>query len=137
MNNHGFTLIEVIVVIVMISLASVAIVSFFDNSIVRSADPIAGLEDNFSVVKAIEIVNADYRARLTADASQSMSIYNKSNLGAAIPGLGGIQVKGEYISFSAPDANRKVRQTSAGSPSMFVKITAVKNNSKLVTIIGN
>jgi prepilin-type N-terminal cleavage/methylation domain-containing protein len=137
MRDQGFTLIEVIITIVMVSIAGLMLVSFMNSGIASSANPLATLNDNYQVVKAIEIINADYRSRLQADPNLSMSRYVSGNLSGTINGLDGITAKGEYIGFSIPDAGRNVSEVPAGGTSMYVKITATRNNSKLVTIIGN
>ncbi len=137
MNKNGFTLIEVIISIVMISITGIIMVTFLGTSFKQSGKPLQILGDNLSVLKAIETVNADYRAKLDKNPSQSISFYVGTNLASVIPGLTGIAVKGEYIDFSAPDANRNVNEITAGGATMYVKVTATKNNSKLVTILGN
>ncbi len=136
MNTKGFTLIEVIVGIVMIAIAGVIMLSFLNTGLTRSGDPLVVLDDNYSILKAIEIVNADYRANLENNSLQSINIYVGADLSTTITGLTGIGVKGEYIDFSEPDANRKVNEI-ASTGSIYVKITASKNASRLVTILGN
>ena len=108
-----------------------------NSGITTSGNPLMTLDDNYQVVKAIEIINADYRTRLQADPNLSMSRYVSSNLSGTINGLNGITAKGEYIAFSNPDADRQVQEIAAGGTSMYVKITAIRNNSKLIAIIGN
>jgi prepilin-type N-terminal cleavage/methylation domain-containing protein len=137
MNSRGFTLIEVIIVIVMISLASVTVISFFDNQVTKSADPLQVMDDNFQVVKAVEIINADYRSRLDANASQDIGIYNSGDLSGVVSGLSGVTATGSYTNFSAPDSNRNVNEINATGSTMYIKITASKNSSRVVTILGN
>ncbi len=137
MNKNGFTLIEVIISIIIISVAGLAMVTFFGTAFQKSGQPLQIVGDNYSVLNAVEIVSADYRAKLEKNPSQSMSFYVAKDLSKTIKGLAGVGVKGEYINFSAPDANRKVKEITAAGSSMYVKITAVKNNSKLITILGN
>jgi len=137
MNHRGFTLIELLVGILILGIASVTLLSFFSSGVTRSADPLAGLGDNIAVVRAVEKVNAHYRAQLSADPSQSMAIYNSSDLTSLISGISGTGVSGSYTAFSVPDSNRKVSEITASGTSIYVKVTATKNNSKLVTLLGN
>lgn len=137
MKQDGFTLIEVIITIVMVSAAGLMILSFFNLGLTRSADPLQILDDNFQVVRAIEIVNADYRTRLENDPDQDIGFYVSADLSASISGLAGVSVSGQYTDFTNPDASRRVSEQAAGGTSMFVKITAVRNQSRLVTILGN
>lgn len=137
MNKNGFTLIEVIISIIMISIAGLVMITFLGTAFKQSGQPLQILGDNYSVLNAIEIVNADYRARLENNPAQAISFYVATDLSKKITGLTGSGVKGEYIHFSAPDANRKVKEITAAGSTMFVKITATKNNSTLITILGN
>lgn len=137
MNKNGFTLIEVIIVIVMISLASVTVITFFDNQVTKANDPLLTMDDNFKVVKAIEIINADYRSRLEADASQNIGIYNRIDLSAAVSGLSDVTATGTYTDFSDPDSSRNVREINASGAGIYVKITATRNKSHAITILGN
>jgi len=137
MNKNGFTLIEVIISIIMISIAGLVMITFLGTAFKQSGQPLQILGDNYSVLNAIEIVNADYRAKLENNPSQAISFYVETDLSKKITGLTGIGVKGEYINFSAPDANRKVNEITAVGGTMYVKVTATKNNSKLITILGN
>ncbi len=136
MNAKGFTLIELIVGIVMLSLAAVMLMSYLDSGISQSGDPLLTLNDNYTVLRGIEIVNADYRGALEANSSQSISRYVGSDLSSTISELGSIGVSGKYVGFSNPDANRKVTETVSAS-SMYVKITATRNQSEMVTLLGN
>ncbi len=136
MNSKGFTLIEVIVGIVMLSLASVMLISFLDSGIFQSGDPLLTLDDNYSALRGIEIVNADYRGALELNSSQAINIYVGNDLSSSISELGSIGVSGKFVGFSNPDANRKVTETVSAS-SMYVKITATRNKSKIVTLLGN
>ncbi len=138
MNQKGFTLIEVIITIVMVSIAAGLILTFFETGFMRSGDSLGTLDDNYQLLTAIEIVNADYRARLESNPAQAMGRYIGGNLAGTITELSGVRaaVRGEAISFSAPDANRRVNEI--GTPGgLYVKITARSNDSRLVTILGN
>jgi len=140
MNTKGFTLIEVIIGIIMIGIASSLMLSFFNTGLVRSGDPLIVLDDNYSTFKAIQIVNADYRAKLESDPSLDISIYKNTDLSKIISGLSGIDVKGEYIDFTDPvvtATTRKVTEIVPAGSSIYVKITATKNQSSLTTILGN
>jgi len=137
MNKNGFTLIEVIVAIIMISIAGLVMITFLGTAFKQSGQPLQILGDNYSVLNAIEIVNSDYRAKLENNPSQAMSFYVETDLSKKITGLTGVGVRGEYTNFSAPDANRKVNEITAVGSTMYVKVTAVKNNSRLITILGN
>ncbi|MBC8439830.1 MAG: prepilin-type N-terminal cleavage/methylation domain-containing protein [Deltaproteobacteria bacterium] len=137
MNKNGFTLIEVIISIIMISISGLVMITFLGTAFKQSGQPLQILGDNYSVLNAIEIVNADYRAKLENNPSQAISFYVKKDLSKNITGLIGIGVKGEYINFSAPDANRKVNEITAVGSSIYVLVTATKNNSRLITILGN
>ncbi|MBU1196230.1 MAG: prepilin-type N-terminal cleavage/methylation domain-containing protein [Proteobacteria bacterium] len=136
-NNSGFTLIEVIIGIVMVSIAAVIMMSFLESGLTQSHTPLDVLSDNYDIYRSMEIVNADYRAKLEQDASQDIGFYVGADLSSKISGLSGASIKGGYIDFSDPDVNRQVTETAAAGATMYVKITAQKNNSKMISILGN
>lgn len=134
-GNHGFTLIEVIITLIMVSIAGTMLVTALGTGLTHSPDSIVVLGDNLDLVRAIESVNADYRQNLEDSPSQSMDAY-KGDLSGISGVPAGVTVTGKYIGFTDPDGSKKVSETvSAGT--MYIKVTAVKNSSTLVTIIGN
>lgn len=135
-NKSGFSLIEVIIVIVMISIAGIVMMTFMDTGITKSGDPLRILNDNITVIRGIEIVNGDYRAKLDNDPNQSMDFYI-GDLSSKIDGLDSINITGQYTSFTAPDANRKVSEVLVNSASTYVRIEATQNRSRAMTLIGN
>lgn len=137
MNQKGFTLIEVIIGVVMVSIAGLIMLSFLESGLTRSHTPMDVLNDNYDIFQSVEIVNADYRAKLEQSANQNINFYIGTDLSSKITGLSSSGVRGEFIAFSAPDGNRQVTEIAATGPTMYVKITAQKNNSKMVSIIGN
>ena len=135
MNENGFTLIESIIVLVMLSFTALIVVMVMDAGLLKSSDPLKIQEGHYGALKAIEIVNADYRTRLSQNPDLDISFY-VGNLSAKITGLGTATVTGQYMGFSDPDSQRNVSETSAAS-GPYVKIRAVENQVSLVTIIGN
>jgi len=136
MNAKGFTLIEVIISIVMASIAAAMLINFLGTGVMQSSDPLLVLDDNYSALRGIEIVNADYREKLELDPSQPINIYVGSDLSSTVTELGSIGVAGKFVDFSDPDANRQVSEIISNN-SIYVKITATRNNSKMVTLLGN
>ncbi len=135
MNEKGFTLIELIIGIVMIAIAA-TMLSTNGLGVMRSVDPLNTLSDNYAVFQAIEMVNAHYRNALENDPDTSVTDYAVDDLSDVVSGLTPGMVSGTATSFSAPNAQRKVSEsTTAGS--RYVRITAVKNSSRLVTLLGN
>ncbi|MBU1344525.1 MAG: type II secretion system GspH family protein [Proteobacteria bacterium] len=136
MNTKGFTLIEVIVSIVMIGMATAMLINFFNAGLTHSSDPLDVLNDNYAALTAIETVNADYRRRLELNASQAISIYAIGDLSALVNGLASGVASGQATSFNVPDAQRRVNELAAPG-NLYVKVTATRNNSTLVTLLGN
>ncbi len=136
-SQKGFTLVEVIIGVVMVSIAALIMLSFLESGLMHSQDPLEVLDDNFDIFQSIEIVNADYRTRLEQNSAQNINFYVSSDLSSTITGLSSPGVQGAFINFSNPDADRQVTETAATGATMYVKITAQRNNSKMVSIIGN
>lgn len=135
-NAEGFTLIEVIIGIVMAGIAAAMLINLLGTGYLHSGDPLNVLDDNYSALRGIEIVNAHYRAALERDTSHPIDRYVGSDLSGTIKDLGNIGVSGKFVDFTDPDGNRKVTETQSAS-SKYVKITATRNSSTIVTLLGN
>jgi len=146
MNENGFTLIEIIIGILLISIAA-ALLTTGGSQWLNSADALNTMSDNYAVVRAIEIVNADYRNRLsTGSGLHNINVYigTISGAGSQITGLSAlsdVSVTGVETSFSAPNvATKKVTENASTSNSgypEYVLVTAQKNNSRMVTLLAN
>ncbi|MCG8565175.1 MAG: type II secretion system GspH family protein [Desulfobacterales bacterium] len=136
MNKDGFTLIEAIISVVLLGITASMLISFFQTSFLESADPLNRLDDNYRAIQGIERINAHYRAELEANPNLDISMYEANDLSPLIGNSSGTKIKGEGMDFTAPDANRKVKEI-AGSGGLFVRITSTRNLSSVITIIGN
>ncbi len=135
MKENGFTLIELIIIIVLIGLAASLLIST-KYGISHSSDPLMTLKDNYAVLQAIEKVNAHYRDQLEKDSHADISMYARRDVATVVTGLESGMVSGSFTSFSAPNASREVDELSAAG-TRYVLITAQKNNSRMVTLLGN
>ena len=151
MNKNGFTLIEIVLSIVLLSLAASVFISFFQTGLIQSPNPLNRLQDNYTALQAIEAFQALYRKDLTDDPEMDLlKTYgidgeNRVDLSGQI-GLSnflatdkGVQIWGEIIRFSTPDAQRRVHETTeaTGDDPPFIRITVTQNNCSLVTLLGN
>ncbi len=77
--DKGFTLIEVIVALIMVSLFGIMFVSFFQTQIVGSTQPVTMMEQGFEVEEIIEKINADYILLVDSDPTPLLTLQTKIN----------------------------------------------------------
>lgn len=144
MNENGFTLIEIIIGLILIGIAASMLLT--NNPLwVNSASALNTISDNYAVARAIEIVNADYRNALSNESDPNLSDYvgTISGSGSKITGLSSLDVtvSGVETSFSDPGSTTKKATenatTSSSADPEYVLVTAQKNNSRMVTLLGN
>ena len=140
MNEKGFTLIEIIVGIMLIGVAA-ALLTSSGFQWTHASTPLNTMTDNYAVVQAIEIVNADYRYRLSNDDDTDDNVitdYNayKTDLSGVITNLpSSVTVTGAITTFSEESTGSKTMVKGGGSINYFL-VSAQKNNSRMVTLIG-
>ena len=140
MNEKGFTLIEIIVGIMLIAIVASILISS-SSQWPHASTPLNTISDNYAVAQAIEIVNADYRNRLSNGSATDDNVitdYNahKADLSGVITNLpSSVTVTGEITTFSEKSTGSKTMIKGGGSINYFL-VSAQKNNSRMVTLIG-
>lgn len=140
MNEKGFTLIEIIVGIMLIAIVAAMLISS-GRQWTHASTPLNTISDNYAVAQAIEIVNADYRNRLSNGNTTDDNVitdYNahKTDLSGVITNLpSSVTVTGEITTFSEKSTGSKTMVKGGGSINYFL-VSAQKNNSRMVTLIG-
>jgi len=69
--NDGFTLIEVIVTLVLVSIFGTMLFSYFGSSITRSSEPITHLKQAYALKQVVENMTAYYLSTMDLDALQA------------------------------------------------------------------
>ncbi|MCP3876707.1 MAG: type II secretion system protein [Desulfobacteraceae bacterium] len=77
--DKGFTLVEVIVALIMISLFGIMFVSFFQTQIVGSTTPVTMMEQGFALEGIIEKINADYTDLVNTDPTPLLTLQARIN----------------------------------------------------------
>jgi len=125
-RQNGFTLIEVIIVIIMAAILGSMMVSYFGTSLTQSSTPIHRLQDALELQQVMENITADYR-------SGDRSEYDLGVLKTSIRATGTSQdndygiykvVYNEFIKFE--DGNEAVADTDAEK---ILKITIQHEDS--------
>lgn len=126
-GREGFTLIEVIVVIILSSIVGSLLVTYMGTGFTKSSEPLAALNDNHELVRTIETMNSDYRLKIEQGTFNPDSF--KANLSSYA--VGNVQIAGAYVSFSGG-----VEVAHDGSK-RFLKVTVGKNNKTIITLLSN
>ncbi len=121
-HDEGFTLIEVIVSLLVASIFMSLIVSYLGTAFTRSASPLAQLRTTLTVFRAMENMNADYKAQYDAGTLNLVAL--QTAIGAAGPGTktnayGTYQVlTNQFIQFDGAGI-----ETGAGGNQNILKVT--------------
>lgn len=137
MNEKGFTLIEIIVGIMLIGIAAGLLISS-GFQWTHASTPLNTITDNYAVVQAIEIINADYRYRFSNNTNPTLSYL--SDPYSNVTGLSSeVNVSAAEITFEEESSqNTKIASsnTTLSADPQYVLVTAQKNNSRMVILLG-
>lgn len=76
----GFTLLEVIVTLVVAAILGTMLVSFMGSNVIRSANPVIRVNNEYSLGQIMENITADYKKLVATDLTPLATI--KSSIGA-------------------------------------------------------
>ena len=76
-NQAGFTLIEIIATVVIVSVFSAMMITMFSDSLIKSSDPLRRILKSSDLSKVMATINADYTPYPRWKASTSYAVGNK------------------------------------------------------------
>lgn len=120
-NHHlkaGFTLIEIIVIMVIAAILGSMLLPFFGNSFTRSTTTLVNTRSHQSLIKTIERISADYHVLMTADPTGGLATL-KANIEGDTYGTYTAETK--YIAFDS--ATQIEKPGSEGDSVLKVKLT--------------
>lgn len=126
-SRKGFTLIEAIITLVVVSVLGVFVYHFLGSSLSRSSEPIARLKQSFNLQQVAENITADYKKNyLTNLPGFKTKIENP-----ATSGYGSYAVKeSKYVKISG------YQETGADpGDSKMLKITIKNNQNETITML--
>jgi prepilin-type N-terminal cleavage/methylation domain-containing protein len=111
-KNHGFTLLEVVITLIVGSILGAILVQFMGTSMKNSFEPVIMVQNDNGVDEIMERMNADYKMRLLTSADPLGVFRNdvlNGNVIANIPYFGEYTRTTQYILFDGtnnevPDA---------------------------------
>ena len=92
-NSRGFTLIEVIVIIVFVAILGTLLVSYMSGGVVKSSLPVVWVKQEYNIFETMEKISVDYQNALSSTFSLGDFATNK----VAPYAGGGMTVTTDYI----------------------------------------
>jgi prepilin-type N-terminal cleavage/methylation domain-containing protein len=135
---RGFTLLEVIVVLVVAAILGTILVTFMGTSLSESVQTVVRVRNTYDLGKVIENITADYKKMIATDATPLATI--KSNVGAASSGTinnayGSYKVmNNDYIMFTC--TGNLCSASSGGSSILKVTIADPANRQTITALFA-
>jgi competence protein ComGC len=117
-SSEGYTLVEVIAVIVTAAILGVIFIQFMGTAMSRSADPVAWVQGEAAAEAVLERITADYVLRMNQDFTTALGLMKTDIDG----GVYGANVTATYITFNT--AGNQVEVTSGTSRTLRVRVAA-------------
>ncbi|NJB68565.1 prepilin-type N-terminal cleavage/methylation domain-containing protein [Desulfobaculum xiamenense] len=119
-RQHGFTLIEIIVTIVLLAFVATIVANYMMSAVAHSSLPVVRVLDRGSAQGVVEAASADYRQLLADNPSASQTAL--STLKSRLEGghYGTYTVETKYISF---DGSGMEQTAPSGDNILKVRIT--------------
>jgi prepilin-type N-terminal cleavage/methylation domain-containing protein len=124
-SDKGFSLIEVIVTLILISLLGIMLVSFYQTQIAPSTTPVIMRQQGFTLDGILEKINADYQQLLVSDPNPLAAL--QTNINAY--DYGTYTAATEFIAFDASD-----NEISCAVACRILKVTITIGDQSLTTI---
>lgn len=133
-SSKGFTLIEIIAIIVIGSIISAMFIPFMGTALMRSSESINIISESFQINQVIENLNADYREKVNKDTFDMATFYsNLSNFEE-----NDVTVSGKYLKFrdsggilNDSDGDGTYDALESVTPTGILMVTAAKNNQTI------
>jgi prepilin-type N-terminal cleavage/methylation domain-containing protein len=132
-SNSGFTLLEVIAVIVLSAVFGTMLVQFMGTSITQSAIPLSRTRDHYSLTAVTDKITAVYRKLMVQYSKSSDALGAFKNLiddGSLLDG-NKYTWQTKYIAFDATDTEKSA---SEGNKVLKVTLTNKRDNQTIVTL---
>lgn len=132
-SEAGFTLLEVIAVIVLSAVFGTMLVQFMETSITQSAIPVIRTQDHYALTAVTDKITAVYRKLMAQSSQSSHALAAFKNLidGGSLMDENKYTWQTEYIAFDATDNEKS---ESEGDKVLKVTLTHKRDNQTLVTL---
>lgn len=133
-SSKGFTLIEIIAIIVIGAFIAVMFILFMGTSLMYSGESANIINDDMQINKVLENLTTDYRNKVNSHTFDMAAFYtNLSNFEE-----NGVVVSGQYVTFRDgggnlvdTDADGIYDTLASANPTRMLLITVKKNNQSL------
>jgi prepilin-type N-terminal cleavage/methylation domain-containing protein len=103
-KNHGFTLLEVVITLIVGSILGAILVQFMGTSMKNSFEPVIMVQDGNGVHEIMEKMNSDYKMRLMSSTGDPLHDFKddveNGNVIGNIPFFGNYAWVTKYITFT-------------------------------------
>lgn len=132
-SEAGFTLLEVIAVIVLSAVFGTMLVQFMGTSITQSAIPLVRTQDHYALTEVMDKITAVYRKLMAQYSQSSHALGAFKNLidGGTLIDENKYTWQTKYIAFDATDNEKSENE---GDKLLKVTLTNKRDNQTLVTL---
>lgn len=131
-DQRGFTLLEIIVSIIVASIMGAMLVQFMGTSMIKSAKPVARLQQNLSLNDVMENITADYKKLLTDNATPISTLkgyIDSGNVVGNTPYYGNYTPTTKYVLFSGGN-----EINDSGGTNRLLKVTLTYSDQSISTL---
>lgn len=130
-SNKGFTLLEVIVSLIIISIFGAAFIGFFQTQIAGSTQPVIAVQQGFSLGEIMEKIKADYELLINADPTPLITL--EANIQASPSSYGEYTAITKFINFDG-SGNEEAAACSANCT--HLKVSIMVGDQSLTTVFS-
>ncbi|MCP4113953.1 MAG: prepilin-type N-terminal cleavage/methylation domain-containing protein [Desulfobacteraceae bacterium] len=133
-GKNGFTLIEVLIIIILTGIVASFMVAMLGSSLKSSPDPLVTLSNLGAVERTVANINAKYAEGLNSGGF-SLSGFKDDIKNHAVDG---VATDARFISFTKfVQGEVTTEKVQVPSQAWYLKVTASKGDSRIVTLYSN
>lgn len=129
LTQTGFTLLEVIVSLVIISLSGAMLLTFYNTQVGGSEQPVTLMEQGLALETTLEKITADYTYLLENDATPLLTLETRINASPSSYGVYSAVTK--FITF---DGSGNEESAACTADCTSLKVTITMGNQSLTTL---
>jgi len=134
-KNHGFTLLEVVITLIVGSILGAILVQFMGTSMKNSFEPVLMVQDGNGVFEIMEKLNSDYKMRLMTSTVNPLGDFRTDVINGMLPlvdpVIGHYTVVTKYITFTGGVEN--VAPDPSSDPDVL-KVTITHGGQSLTAL---
>lgn len=136
-SEDGFTLIEIVVSLILLSIAGALLIQLIGFAIGQSSTPIAAMKEGLALAEIMEKITADYKWILLTDTTPLETFkarVENGNTPSNTPYFGTYNMSARYINFSLNGAGFYEASSACTTDCRTLKITINRGDQHLTAL---